>query len=243
MKIRDGALKFDRDGLIPAVVQDVTSGQVLMVAHMNQGSLDLTLKTGRTWFWSRSRSQLWPKGETSGHIQRVIEVRVDCDGDCLLFLVEQTGSACHEGDFSCFHYRLPGLPGDAPAPEDAATGTPRDTRILTPRNAINRSPGNAGRVLAELEAILRDRMRNPEPGSYTAGLFAAGKDAILKKVGEEAVEVILASKNGDRANLIHEVADLWFHSLVALAEAGLGLDDVMSELESRRGKRRGSSPR
>lgn len=233
MKIRDGALKFDRDGLIPAVIQDLASGQVLMVAYMNQESLDLTLKTGRTWFWSRSRGQLWPKGETSGHIQRVIEVRADCDGDCLLVLVEQTGSACHEGDFSCFHYRLPGPPGGDHSPGDAST--PGDAAISG--NCIS---GRAGRVLAELEAVLRDRMRNPEPGSYTAGLFAAGKDAILKKVGEEATEVILASKNEDRSNLIHEVADLWFHSLVAMLEAGVGLDDLASELEYRRGKRRGS---
>lgn len=208
-----GELKWDERGLVPAVVQDAQSGQVLMQAYMNGESLRRTLETGETWFYSRSRGRLWHKGETSGHVQRVREIRTDCDGDCLLILVDQVGAACHEGDYSCFHYALPG------SPEPAA--------------------GFAlGGVLAEVHAVLLQRLQNPDPGSYTGKLFAAGPDSYLKKVAEEAAEVVLAVKNADRDNLCHEAADLIFHTLVALTAAGLGPADIARELAGRRGKRR-----
>ena len=208
-----GPLKWGADGLIAAVVVDA-AGRLLMQAYMNQAALQRTLETGETWFWSRSRQALWHKGETSGHFQRVRHILVDCDGDALRICVDQVGAACHEGDYSCFHYRLPG----APAPAADAAGN--------------------GDVVGEVEAVLQDRKANPDPESYTSKLFARGADAYLKKVGEEATEVVLAVKNGDRENLVFEVADLWFHSLIALVDAGLSSADVARQLASRRGKRR-----
>lgn len=207
-----GPLKWGADGLIAAVVVD-GAGRLLMQAYMNAEALRRTLETGETWFWSRSRQALWHKGETSGHFQRVRDILVDCDGDALRLCVDQVGAACHEGDYSCFHYRLSGAP--APAEEPAI-----------------------GEMLAELEAVLTERKAIPDPESYTSKLFTRGADAYLKKVGEEATEVVLAVKNGDRENLAFEVADLWFHTLVALVDNGLSSADVARQLASRRGKRR-----
>lgn len=217
-------LRWGPDGLLPAVVQDVRTGQVLMLAYMNADSLRLTLESGRTWFWSRSRQQLWRKGDTSGHLQHVREVRVDCDGDTLLVLVEQVGVACHEGTYSCFARPLPGSPVAAAAPDHFP-------------NAAQGQEG-IGPVLAEVAAVLAERHRNPDPESYTSRLFAKGPDAALKKVAEEAGEVLLAAKGGDRAGLVWEVADLWFHSLVVLEQAGVDLGEIAAELARRRGQRR-----
>ncbi|MEW8979084.1 MAG: bifunctional phosphoribosyl-AMP cyclohydrolase/phosphoribosyl-ATP diphosphatase HisIE [Symbiobacterium sp.] len=219
-------LKWGPDGLIPAVVQDVKTGQVLMQAYMNEEALRLTLETGTAWYWSRSRQELWQKGATSGHYQRVREVRTDCDGDSLLLLVEQEGVACHEGTYSCFTRRVDGSPR---ALVDTA---------FWPIQPDETVPYDIGTVLRELTAVLVDRRAHPEPGSYTSKLFTKGADAYCKKIGEEATEVVLAVKNRDRENLAFEVADVWFHTLIALVDNGLGPRDVAEELARRRGKRR-----
>ncbi|MDW7685098.1 MAG: bifunctional phosphoribosyl-AMP cyclohydrolase/phosphoribosyl-ATP diphosphatase HisIE [Bacillota bacterium] len=196
-------LKFDKAGLIPAVIQDVQTGRVLMLAYMNEESLKKTMETGQTWFYSRSRNELWHKGATSGHIQTVRRIDYDCDGDALVVHVEQTGSACHTGAATCFYRSL----------SDGDTKTEH--------------------FLAELERIIAERKINRPEGSYVAGLFAKGLDRILKKVGEEAGEVIIAAKNEDRKELIYESGDLLFHLLVLLAQKDVALSEVLSELSRR----------
>lgn len=198
-------LKFDENGLVPAVVQDWFSGEVLMVAWMNRESLEKTVETGTTWFWSRSRAQLWNKGETSGHVQKVRSIRYDCDADTLLVLAEQTGFACHTGEYTCF-YRT--LAGENPPP--AAFNT-----------------------LADLYELIEERRQQMPEGSYTTSLFAKGTDTILKKVGEEASELIVAAKGGKHAEVRYEAADLLYHVAVLLAQAGVPLDEVLEELRSR----------
>lgn len=219
-------LKWGPDGLIPAIVQDYRTGQVLMQAWMNPEALQRTLETGTAWYWSRSRRRLWNKGETSGHVQRVLEIRTDCDGDSLLLLVEQVGVACHEGTYTCFTRRVDGSPK---ALIDTA---------FWPLQPGTQPPYDIGLILREVTAVVADRRENPDPESYTCRLFAKGPDSYCKKIGEEATEVVLAVKNRDRENLAFEVADLWFHTLVALVDAGLTPQDVADQLASRRGKRR-----
>ena len=204
-------IRFDEQGLVPAVVQDVTTGTVLMLAYMNRESLAKTLATGTTWFYSRSRRELWNKGATSGHWQQVRGIFYDCDGDTLLVKVEQTGAACHEGTFSCFSRKF----GDA----DPTVGE----RPETPET-----------VLPGLYRVIQGRRQNPKEGSYTTNLFTKGQDRILKKVGEEAAETIIASKNQSPGEVIYEMADLWYHCLVLLAWHGIDLDRLLAELEQRR---------
>lgn len=219
-------IKWGDDGLIPAVTQDARTGQVLMQAYMNEESLRKTLETGTAWYWSRSRRELWNKGATSGHIQRVREVRTDCDGDSLLLLVEQEGVACHEGTYSCFTRRVDGAPK---AMIDTA---------FWPVQPGTAAAHDIGSILRELQGVLADRRANPDPDSYTSKLFVKGADAYCKKIGEEATEVVLAVKNRDRASLAFEVADLWFHSLIALVDQAVSPQAVADQLISRRGKRR-----
>lgn len=202
---------FDQKGLVPAVVQDVSTGTVLMLAYMNRESLAKTIETGTTWFYSRSRQELWNKGATSGHMQHVREMYYDCDGDTLLVKVEQVGAACHEGTFSCFSRKF----GDAESTQTDRPVTPED-------------------VLPELYEVIEDRRQNPVEGSYTHSLFEKGQDKILKKVGEEAAETIIASKNNSQGEVIYEMADLWYHCLVLLAWHGVGLEELLSELGKRR---------
>lgn len=208
-------IKFDQQGLVPAVIQDAASGEVLMLAYMNAASLAKTLETGVTWFYSRSRRALWQKGETSGHVQKVREVYYDCDGDTLLVKVEQQGAACHEGTFSCFSRRLDG------------NGAERDTSA-----AADYKP--AMTVLYELYNVINDRKKSPKEGSYTNYLFTKGQDKILKKVGEEAAETIIASKNDDKKEILYEMADLWYHCLVLLAHHDITPTELFAELHSRR---------
>lgn len=202
---------FDQKGLVPAVVQDVSTGTVLMLAYMNRESLAKTIETGTTWFYSRSRQELWNKGATSGHMQHLREMYYDCDGDTLLVKVEQVGAACHEGTFSCFSRKF----GDAESTQTDRPVTPED-------------------VLPELYEVIEDRRQNPVEGSYTHSLFEKGQDKILKKVGEEAAETIIASKNNSQGEVIYEMADLWYHCLVLLAWHGVGLEELLSELGKRR---------
>ena len=206
-------IKFDQQGLVPAIIQDASNGTVLMLAYMNRESLTKTLETGTTWFYSRSRQELWNKGATSGHVQTVKELLYDCDGDTLLVKVEQTGAACHEGTYSCFSRRF----GEA---ESTLTERPQ---VLD------------AAVLPELFAVLEDRRQNPQAGSYTSSLFAKGEDRILKKIGEEAAETIIAAKNHSQGEVIYEMADLWYHCLVLLAAHNISLSELMEELAKRRG--------
>ena len=216
-------LKFDGRGLVPAVVQDAHTGDVLMLAYMNAESMRRTLETGETWFWSRSRGQLWHKGETSGHTQRFVEAFVDCDADALVVRVEAAGPACHTGKNSCFHNSL--IPkadhqsGDAQK-QDLATGT------------------DLGQVLNALHALVETRKHERPEGSYTTYLFEQGLDKILKKVGEEASETIIAAKNEDLGALTRETSDLLYHIIVMLSERGVTLADVRDELVRRRVEKR-----
>ena len=216
----DPGIHFDERGLVPAVVQDAASGQVLMVAWMNAEALRLTRETGQAHFWSRSRRELWHKGATSGNFMKVLDIRLDCDADTLLLEVEPAGPACHTGEQSCFFRRV-----------SAAQLSPSPTDR---RSAPSSEGGGQGGVLHTLFATILDRQANPGPGSYTARLLAAGEDEILKKIGEEAMEVILAAKGQGDDRLVAEVADLFYHLLVLLAARGLTLADVEDELVRRR---------
>lgn len=220
------ALKWDEAGLIPAVIQEASSGAVLMVGYMNQESLRKTLETGYTWFYSRSRQRLWKKGETSGHVQRVEQIRTDCDQDALLIQVTQEGpGACHEGYHSCFHY---GVTIDGSVEGESMSVE----RSFDPEQVYGNSSGT---ILEEVYQVIRDRQANPKEGSYTTYLFQEGINKILKKVGEEAAEVIIAAKDPDDEPLIYESADLLYHLMVLLAERGLHPGQVLEELQRRRG--------
>ena len=194
-------LKFDAAGLIPAIVQDADTREVLTLAYMNHESLQRTIETRQTWFWSRSRNELWHKGETSGNTQQVVDLIADCDSDAIVVLVKPAGPACHTGARSCF---------DLPQEEDL------------------------GRLLARLYALIETRERDRPAGSYTTYLFNEGIDKILKKIGEESAETIIAAKNEDRASFVNEVADLIYHLLVLLVARGVSLDQIRDELGRRR---------
>jgi len=197
-EILDNA-KFGADGLIPAVVQDARTREVLTVAYMNREALQLTLERRETYLWSRSRQQLWHKGETSGNSQKVMKVSLDCDNDAVLVEVEPRGPACHTGAYSCFGVE-PELEG----------------------------------VLRELYSVIEQRKEKRPDGSYTTYLFNSGLDKILKKVGEEATETIVAAKNSDSQRLVSETGDLFYHLLVLLVERGVTLDEISRELKGRR---------
>jgi phosphoribosyl-AMP cyclohydrolase / phosphoribosyl-ATP pyrophosphohydrolase len=201
-------LHYDSAGLIPAVIQEASSGEVLMVAFMNAESLKRTLEMGETHFWSRSRREMWHKGATSGNVQKVKSITTDCDGDTLLVKVEQVGNACHTGAHSCFFEHVSG---------EVLDGTP-------------------GEVLGYLARLIHRRNVERPEGSYTAKLFKGGIDKALKKVGEEAGEVIIAAKNQNKAEITWEVADLLYHLLVAMEISGVTLRDISVELEGRFGK-------
>jgi phosphoribosyl-ATP pyrophosphohydrolase/phosphoribosyl-AMP cyclohydrolase len=224
------ALKFDERGLLPAVVQDARTGEVLTLAYMNADSLARTLATGETWFWSRSRAALWHKGETSGHTQRVVDVRVDCDADALVMRVEPRGPACHTGARTCFHREL-----------DDAPSTQRETATVA---AASRSGGATSDAtdaceidlaarLQKLYALIEERRAARPAGSYTTYLFDAGLDKILKKVGEESAETIIAAKNEDAGALVAEASDLLYHLLVLFVARGVTLAQIEAELARR----------
>lgn len=200
-------LRYDERGLIPTVVQDAATGEVLTLAYMNRESLQKTRETGETWFWSRSRGELWHKGETSGHTQRVVEMVADCDKDALLVRVRPAGPACHTGQRSCFHHHLAGSGED--------------------------EPPTLGSTLAKLYEVIASRKRERPAGSYTTYLFDQGLDKILKKIGEESAETMVAAKNGVREQIVLETADLLYHLLVMLAECDVSPDEIASELARR----------
>lgn len=200
-------VKFDQNGLVPAIVQDAASKEVLTLAYMNEESLQKTLDTKETWFYSRSRQELWHKGATSGNTQKVVEMRYDCDQDAILVLVQPQGPACHTGAYTCFSETI-----------EKQEVSPVQDRF---------------QILNTLEKLIAERESELPEGSYTTYLFTEGVDKILKKVGEEAGEVIIASKNRDHDELKWEVADLLFHLMVLLREQKLPLDDVLKVLEER----------
>jgi phosphoribosyl-ATP pyrophosphohydrolase/phosphoribosyl-AMP cyclohydrolase len=207
--------KLDENGLIPAIAQDVRDGQVLMMAWMNREAFDKTLATGQAYFWSRSRQTLWRKGETSGNTMEVISIDLDCDSDVLLLKVKPAGPACHTGARSCFYTSIAGR-SDAPPHTDQT-----DANLHPPFS------------LQSLFTTIKDRQDHPKAGSYTNQLFSRGEDEIVKKIGEEAVEIILAAKGQGDQRLIEEIADLTYHTLVLLASRGLNPGDVLAELNDR----------
>jgi len=204
MNVELNKLKFDERGLIPAIVQHVRTREVLTLAYMNAESLARTVETKETWFWSRSRNKLWHKGETSGNTQRVVELLPDCDGDALVVLVDPAGPACHTGAQSCF---------------DVGS-----TYQLT----------TTDQLLDRLYILVQEREKNRPAGSYTSYLFNEGLDKILKKLGEESTETIVAAKNDEDERLIAEVADLVYHLIVLLVARGISLDQIRAELVRRR---------
>ena len=233
-------VKWDAQGLAPAIVQDSTTKEVLTLAYMNEESLRRSIESGETWFWSRSRQEFWHKGATSGNVQRIVSLSYDCDGDALLVGVEPAGPACHTGRVSCFFNKAE-LENEA-ADNGGTIGVGAESeRVLglEPENAaVSNEAANAGEagrfdVLAELEGIIAERDRERPEGAYTTYLFEKGIDKILKKVGEETAESIIAAKNGDNAELRLEVSDLIYHLLVLLQERKLPLDEIMDELARR----------
>ena len=196
-------LKFDEKGLIPAVVVDAITKKVLTVAYMNRESLEITMKEGRTCFYSRSRKTLWRKGETSGNVQNVVSITADCDGDALTVLVEKAGPACHTGEESCFH------------------------------NPIFESEERREFSLEALMTLIAGRKTDKKEGSYTTYLFEKGRDKILKKVGEECTEVIIGGKADDKKETVYEIADLVYHLMVLMIDMGITLEDIHRELASR----------
>lgn len=196
-------LKFDEKGLIPAVVVDSVSKKVLTLAYMNRESLKISMEKGLTCFWSRSRQELWLKGETSGNYQHIVSITADCDKDALVVSVEPDGPACHKGTFSCFNEK------------------------------IYQSEELNDFSYEDLMELIKGRKTEKKEGSYTTYLFEKGLDKILKKVGEESTEVIIAAKDNDKAETIYEIADLAYHVMVLMIEAGIDLADIHKELASR----------
>jgi phosphoribosyl-ATP pyrophosphohydrolase/phosphoribosyl-AMP cyclohydrolase len=208
-------LRFDERGLISAVVQEAVTGELLMVAWMDRAALEATLATGRSHFWSRSRGVLWQKGETSGHVQHVQGIYVDCDADTVLVQVHQEGVACHTGNRTCFFRPLERSP---------AAGSPASATMLD-----------------RLERVVAQRKAAPPPGSYVGGLLARGEAAVCRKVGEEAVEVVTAALGGEGdERVVAELADLWFHTVVLLGARGLTVRAVLEELARRHAAPSGS---
>lgn len=205
-------LKFDENGLIPVIAQDYKTKTVLMMAYMNEESIKKTLETGKVTYFSRSRNKLWTKGEESGHFQYLKQINIDCDGDALLILVDQHAAACHTDNYSCFYRKVE----DGKSVEIDEISKPSST------------------ILYDVYDVICDRLKNPKEGSYTNYLFEKGLDKMLKKVGEEASEVIIGAKNHSKDEVQYEVADLIYHLLVVLKELGLEPDDIFKELAKRR---------
>ena len=208
MSFDPSILRYDASGLIPAIAQDAASGQVLMLAYMNAESVALTLSTGYATYYSRSRQELWKKGKTSGHVQKVLAMRYDCDADALLLTVDQTGPACHTGHRSCFFNPV------TPEDEDDMPATPE--------------------ILQEVYDTIGDRREHPREGSYTNYLFSKGVEKMCKKLGEEASETIIAAMKADKTEVTYEAADLLYHLLVLMHQQGVTPADVWEELRRRR---------
>ncbi|RAV09052.1 bifunctional phosphoribosyl-AMP cyclohydrolase/phosphoribosyl-ATP diphosphatase HisIE [Paenibacillus contaminans] len=212
-------IRWNAEGLVPAIVQDAASKEVLMMAYMNRESLERTLKSGETWFWSRSRGEYWHKGATSGNTQKVNSIAYDCDADTLLVKVTPNGPACHTGAYSCFFNEI-ALNESAGEAAAAPSGSDRFA------------------MLSKLESVIAERHAERPEGAYTTYLFEKGVDKILKKVGEESAEVIIAAKNNDNDELRCEASDLIFHLMVLLRNQQLPFDEVLRELDNRHNKKK-----
>lgn len=212
-------LDFEKGGgLIPVVVQDIKTKEVLMLGYMNREALEKTLATGFMHYYSRSRGRLWMKGEESGHYQLVREAFYDCDGDTLLFKVEQLEACCHEGYYTCFHNKIVG-----------------EKEVFERKFDPEKVYGKA-KILDEVFKIVQERIEKPKDDSYVSGLVKQGDDAVIRKVGEEAVELILAAKNQAKEEIVNEATDLIFHIFILLARKGIKLEEIYATLESRRKK-------
>lgn len=201
--IEISTVKFDDRGLVPAIVQDFCTKEVLTLAYMNRESLEISIRERRTCFYSRSRQELWRKGESSGNVQEIVAIAADCDSDALLVEVRPAGPACHMGEVSCFY------------------------QLVWEEKELRRFSVDA------LYSLLLSRKAEKKEGSYTTYLFEKGDDKILKKVGEECTEVVIAAKNNDNAELVYEIADLAYHTMVLMVQKGIGIDEIRSELASR----------
>jgi phosphoribosyl-ATP pyrophosphohydrolase/phosphoribosyl-AMP cyclohydrolase len=237
-------LKFDENGLITTVIQDDDTNEVLMVAYMNAESLAKTFQTGETWFWSRSRKELWHKGATSGATQRVIDIRLDCDGDALLVRVSPRGPACHTGEQTCF-FKTAGRIAEQERSKSARSVEPFESGAsqlanLTSLKLVDVAAMDLGILLQDLFKLIQERKDQRPEGSYTSYLFNSGLDKILKKLGEESAETIIAAKNAgegeDRKQLSAEISDLLYHLLVLMVELDVSLRDISAELSARAGK-------
>jgi phosphoribosyl-ATP pyrophosphohydrolase/phosphoribosyl-AMP cyclohydrolase len=208
------SLKFDDKGLIPIIVQNADDGQVLMFAWGKKKTIEKSLETKKAHYWSRSRNKVWMKGEESGNTQKLLDAYYDCDKDVILYIVEQKGVACHTNEQSCFFTKVD------------------DTKQLSPSFKSSKSI----KTIDDVYKVIEDRKANNKEGSYVSGLFEKGIDKILKKIGEEAGEVIIGAKNADKDEIIYEVADLWFHSLIAMSYFDIKPQDIYIELDKRFGK-------
>ncbi len=229
-------IKFNKEGLIPVIIQDKETKQVLMLAYMNRESLEKTLEEGRTCFYSRSRRELWFKGSTSGNTQLVKKIVLDCDNDTLLVLVEQKGVACHTGNYSCFFKEIKG---------DKIEEIKLESPIYLQKEQAEKIKSSQGEsrgerlevdseIIDEIYKVIKDRKLNYKNDSYVCKLLANSEDMLPKKIGEEATEVIIALKDKDKDAIIYEVADLWFHTLVALGSCNISLQEIFEELKKRR---------
>ncbi|MDD5621704.1 MAG: bifunctional phosphoribosyl-AMP cyclohydrolase/phosphoribosyl-ATP diphosphatase HisIE [Actinomycetota bacterium] len=212
---KTGKENNDKVGLVPAIIQDYKTGKVLMLAYMSRQSLTKSLDTGLTWFWSRTRKSLWKKGESSGNIQKIKTIKYDCYGNSLLISVEQEGNACHTGNKSCFYRKLKDIEED-----------------LDFDKYFKESPKE--NILNELYSIIEERIRNKISDSYTYSLHKKGLDEIIKKFGEESMEIVLASKHQGKKDMINEISDMFYHLLVLMVEKKITLEEVFGELKSRR---------
>jgi len=212
--MKDAMMKKDKK-LIPAIIQDYMTKEVLMLAYMDRQSLQKSLDSGSTWFWSRSREKLWKKGETSGNTQKIKEIKYDCDGDSILVLVEQKGPACHTGNKSCFYREL--------------TDPNNDIDFEKPAYDADKSV-----IIRQLYEVVSSRISEKKEDSYTYSLHMKGMNEILKKIGEESIEIILASKHQDKKDIVYEIGDLLYHLIVLMVEKKIEPDEIFDELLSRR---------
>ncbi|MFQ5432874.1 MAG: bifunctional phosphoribosyl-AMP cyclohydrolase/phosphoribosyl-ATP diphosphatase HisIE [Nitrospinota bacterium] len=209
--MKEVGLKLNEKGLIPAIIQDEESGKLLMMAWMNLDTLRMTKETGYTHFYSRSRNEVWKKGETSGNTQKVKKIFYDCDADTILIMVDPAGPACHTGEETCFFSEL--------GPDDSI---------------VDATPEKAGEnMLSKVYQVIQQRKRERPEGSYVAELFEKGESTILKKIGEESTEFVIGCKNGDEKEIVYEAADLWFHTLVAMAQHDVPPEKIFEELKKR----------
>jgi len=207
-------IKFDEKGLVPAIAQDFRTGEVLMMAYMNREALEKSLSSGKANYFSRSRNKLWLKGETSGHFQHIKGIYYDCDMDTVLLKVEQVGAACHTGERSCFFREI-----ETPFKD-----------VETPSREVSTAS-----IIDRVHGVILERKSNPGERSYVSSLFTKGADTILKKIGEEAAELLISGKGGNKDEVIHEMADLWFHTLVLLGHLDISPEEVYCELKRRFG--------